>query len=91
MFIVIACMIAGIITGYLFRVRKIQFIHRIILALIWLLLFLLGLEVGANEMVIRQFGNLGFEAFLLAFAGTLGSVIFAWFLWLAVRSKSMTK
>jgi len=91
MFIVIACMIAGIITGYLFRVRKIHFIHRIILALIWLLLFLLGLEVGANEMVIRQFGNLGFEAFLLAFAGTLGSVIFAWFLWLIVRSKSTTK
>jgi len=91
MFIVIACMIAGIITGYLFRHRKIHFIHRIILTLIWLLLFLLGIEVGANEMVIRQFGNLGFEAFLLAFAGTLGSVIFAWFLWLIVRSKSTTK
>jgi len=91
MFIVIACMIAGIVVGYLLRLRRIRFIHRFILILIWLLLFMLGLEVGANETVIRRFGTLGFEAFLLAFAGTLGSVIFAWFLWLTVRSKSVSK
>ena len=91
MFIVIACMIAGIVVGYLLRQRRLRFIHRFILILIWLLLFMLGLEVGANETVIRQFGTLGFEAFLLAFAGTLGSVIFAWFLWLSVRNKPVSK
>ena len=91
MFIVIACMIAGIVVGYLLRLHRLRFIHRFILILIWLLLFMLGLEVGANETVIRQFGTLGIEAFLLAFAGTLGSVIFAWFLWLTVRTKSVSK
>jgi len=91
MFIVIACMIAGIVVGYLLRQRRLRFIHRLIVILIWLLLFLLGLEVGANEAVINRFGTLGFEAFLLAFAGTLGSVVFAWFLWLTVRTKSVTK
>ena len=91
MFIVIACMITGIVVGYLFRHHKLRFIHKFILALIWLLLFLLGYEVGANETVIRQFGTLGFEAFLLAFAGTLGSVIFAGLLWLTVRNKSVPK
>jgi uncharacterized membrane protein YbjE (DUF340 family) len=91
MFIVIACMISGIAVGYLIRRHKLRFIHRFILTLIWLLLFLLGLEVGANETVIRQFGKLGFEAFLLAFAGTLGSVIFAWFLWLIVSKKPLSK
>ena len=91
MFIVIACMIAGIVVGYLLRLHRLRFIHRFILILIWLLLFMLGLEVGANETVIRQFGTLGIEAFLLAFAGTLGSVIFAWFLWLSVRTKSVSK
>ncbi len=82
MFIVISCMIAGIGIGYLFRRYKFRFIHRIILTLIWLLLLLLGLEVGANEAVISQFAKLGFDAFLLATGGTLGSVIFAWILWL---------
>jgi len=91
MFIVIACMIAGIVVGYLFRQRRLRFIHRLILILIWLLLFMLGLEVGANGAVIRRFGTLGFEAFLLAFAGTLGSVVFAWLLWLTVRAKSISK
>lgn len=91
MFIVIACMITGILVGYLFRRHRLRFIHRLILTLIWLLLFLLGLEVGANETVIRQFGKLGFDAFLLAFAGTLGSVIFAGLLWLVVRPKTVSK
>jgi len=54
-----------------------------------LLLFLLGLEVGANETIVRQFGTLGFEAFLLAAGATLGSVVFAWILWLAVRNKTV--
>ena len=87
MFIVISCMIAGIGVGYLLRQHRFHLIHRLILILIWLLLFLLGLEVGANEAVIREFGKLGFEAFLLAVGGTLGSVIFAGFLWLTVRTK----
>jgi len=91
MFIVIACMITGIVVGFLLRQYKLRFIHRLILTLIWLLLFFLGLEVGANETVIRQFGKLGYEAFLLAFAATLGSVIFAGLLWLSVRSKSVPK
>jgi len=91
MFIVIACMITGIVVGYLFRQYKLRFIHFLILTLIWLLLFFLGLEVGANETVIRQFGKLGYEAFLLAFAATLGSVIFAGLLWMTVRSKSVSK
>jgi len=91
MFIVIACMLAGIVAGYLFRKRKLHFIHRVILLLIWLLLFLLGLEVGMNDQVISQFGHLGFEAFLLAFAGTLGSVLFAGILWLCLSTKPVSK
>jgi uncharacterized membrane protein YbjE (DUF340 family) len=88
MFIVLAYMIAGIVVGYLMRRWKIRFIHRLILTLIWLLLFLLGLEVGANETVVRQFGMLGFEAFLLATGGTLGSVIAAWFLYKPLQPTS---
>ncbi len=82
---------AGIAVGYLFRHRKFHFIQRLILTLIWLLLFLLGLEVGANETVVKQFAKLGFDAFLLAFAGTLGSVVFAWLLWILIRNKSLQK
>lgn len=91
MFIVIACMLTGIAIGYLLRSRKVRFIHRAILTLIWVLLFLLGQEVGFNETIVRQFGKLGFDAFLLAAGGTMGSVIFAWLLWLTVRNKSFSE
>ena len=81
MFIVLLFMFAGIITGYLFRKWKIQLINGIILTLIWLLLFLLGVEVGVNDNVVKNFANLGFEAMLIAVFATLGSIIGAWLLW----------
>ncbi len=91
MFIVISVMLAGIAVGYLLRRWKLRFIHGLILTLIWLLLFLLGLEVGTNETVVRQFGNLGLEAFILASAATLGSVLAAWLLWVSFKRKSIGK
>ncbi len=89
MFTVLSFMFIGIALGYLLRSKKIHFIHWVVTTLIWLLLFLLGLEVGVNETIVRQFGTLGFEAFLLAGGATLGSVVFAWILWLAVRNKTV--
>lgn len=88
MFIVISFMFLGIFVGYFTRQWKLRFVHRFVLTLVWLLLFLLGLEVGANETVVNQFGRLGFEAFLLALGATFGSVFFAWLLWLTLRHKS---
>ena len=91
MFTVISCMIVGIVIGYFFRQKKILFIHRLIITLIWVLLFLLGLEIGVNERIISQFAKLGFEAFLLAIAATFGSVLSAWLLWLTVRKNPSEK
>ena len=52
-----------------------------IAALIWTLLFLLGLEVGSNERIVSGLATLGLEAILITLAGTLGSVWAAWGLW----------
>ena len=88
MFVVLGFMLAGIVVGFLFRRWKIRFIHGLILTLIWLLLFLLGLEIGSNESVVSQFPRLGLQAFLLATGGTVGSVLAAWGLWLVANKKS---
>ena len=77
MFIVIGCMLAGILVGFLLRKKKINFFQRLTITIIWLLLFLLGLEIGLNQAIVSQFGKLGLEAFLIASAGTLGSVVMA--------------
>lgn len=54
---------------------------RIVTWLIWLLLFLLGIEVGSNEMIVRSLPTLGVEALLLSSAATLSCCVLAWMLW----------
>ena len=86
MYIVLLFMFAGIITGFLFRKRKFRFINGLILTLIWVLLFLLGLEVGMNDTVVRKFASLGLEAAVIAVAATFGSVIGAKLLWASIKN-----
>ena len=61
--------------------------HPIITLLIWLLLFILGIEVGSNEEIIRGLHTIGYEAVVLTLGGTLGSVIAAWALWRALYKR----
>ena len=85
MFKVLLFMFVGITMGYLFRKRKIRFINALILTLIWALLFLLGVEVGMNEVVVRKFASLGMEAAVVAIAATFGSVVGAKLLWGSIK------
>lgn len=79
MFIVIGTMFGGIAIGYLLRqVAILQKIGKPISYTIILLLFLLGLSVGGNREIVNNLPALGGQAFLLAFAGTSGSIIAAW-------------
>lgn len=87
MFIVIGIMLAGIGAGYLSRKRNIPGLSHITMGLIWVLLFLLGLEVGHNETLIRSLHTLGLEALLLAAAGVLGSAVAARLLWAGLHRK----
>ena len=81
MFTIIGLMLTGMLLGYLLRKRDLKKIHQIITLLIWLLLFILGIEVGSNEQIIKGLHTIGLEAVILTLGGTLGSVIAAWALW----------
>lgn len=88
MFSVILFIFLGICCGYLLRKKfsrscaKVQTVKdKVITVLIWLLLFLLGVEVGGNEQIIKALPTLGVEALLLSVAGTLGCCVLAWALW----------
>ena len=79
MFTVIGIMFAGIAMGYL--LRKIELLQKIckpISYTLFLLLFLMGISVGANKDIVDNLASLGGQAFLLAVASTGGSVLAGW-------------
>lgn len=79
MFTVIGIMFGGIAVGYLLRkVEILQQIGKTISYTILLLLFLLGISVGANDAIVNNLATLGVQAFLIALAGTTGSVLAGW-------------
>ena len=84
-------MLCGIGTGYLLRNKKMSIIGRIITVLIWVLLFLLGIEVGSNPRIVNGLQTLGLEAIVLTLGGSIGSAIFALALWRYVTAKQNGK
>lgn len=81
MLTVIGLMFGGIIVGFAIRNYRLNFINHVITVLIWLLLFILGIEVGGNRQIINGLANLGMEAIVITIAAMLGSCMAAWLLW----------
>lgn len=91
MLIIVAIMLCGIAVGYLLRNWDTRFISHVITALIWLLLFLLGIEVGSNPRIVMGMQTLGIEALLLTIGGAVGTTLCAWLLWIYVSRKEASK
>ena len=85
MFVVIAMMFSGIAFGYLMRRHRFTHIGKIIISLIWILLFVLGVEVGGDPKVMNSLHTLGIEAIFIASLSILGSAIAAMLLWKHVK------
>ncbi len=85
MLLIIAILFTGIGTGYLLRRKKLSFISTAITVCIWLLLFLLGIEVGNNETLINSLSQLGTEALILTLGAVAGSIVLSWLLWYVIN------
>lgn len=85
MLLVILMMIAGGIAGYLLRKRQFRHISTWIMAIIVLLLFVMGVEIGGNQVIISNFASLGLEALAIGIISTLGSISLAWLLWRRIK------
>ena len=84
-------MLCGIAVGYMLRNKNTHIVSRIITVLIWLLLFLLGIEVGSNPCIVMGMQTLGIEALLLTIGGAVGTTLCAWLLWIYVSRKEAHK
>lgn len=78
MLIVIGLMFLGVLLGYRFREREWKNLQGWISGAIFLLLFLLGIAVGANGDIMDNLESIGLEAFVITSAAVAGSVFCAW-------------
>ena len=78
MIIIILLILSGMTTGWLLRNSAIP--RKTGTSISWticLMLFILGVSVGENPLIIRNIGTFGWQALLLCCAGIAGSVLFA--------------
>ena len=81
--------VGGFVVGRLFSKYKLGFVHKAITIIIWLLLFLLGLEVGSNPEVVAGITTLGLKALVISLFTIVGSILTAWLLWRYLLSKGI--
>ena len=67
-------MILGIIIGY--GLRRISFLR--ISYTVFLLLFVLGVTIGSNRLIVDNLFSFGWQAALLALSATVGSILASW-------------
>ena len=83
---VIIVMTIGIILGAFLHKNKKLFVQldRFITYAIWLLLFLLGLSIGTNGIIVKNICNLGFQAIIVTFFTISFSVLVSCFLFVTL-------
>ena len=91
MFVVIAMMFSGIAFGFLMRRHRFTHIGKVTIFFIWILLFVLGVEVGSNPDIIGSLHTLGVEALFIAGMSILGSAVAAMLLWKNIRKSEEKK
>lgn len=81
MITVVAIMTAGIVLGYFLRNRTklIKINDKLVTWAIYLLLFILGVGIGSNEIIMKSLPTLGLKALAITVGGVIGSIFLAWF------------
>ena len=86
--LIILMMAMGLAAGFLLRHRRMAWVAKVVTALVWLLLLLLGVEVGGNGMIIGNLHRLGLNALIIAALATAVSVAASVLLWRNIKSKT---
>lgn len=89
---IVLIILVGILTGYFLRNASfIKHVGKALSVIIVLLLFFLGVSVGANEQVVNNILHIGLDAFLLTVGGVLGSILCAWWMYATFFKKKSGK
>lgn len=78
---ILIIMVMGILCGFLLRRKEsiIKMIEPLLNWAVYILLFLIGIGVGINKIVVERLGVIGFQALVITLGAVLGSSLFAFF------------
>ncbi|PID68132.1 MAG: DUF340 domain-containing protein [Flavobacteriia bacterium] len=78
---VLVTMSAGMVIGYLIHHKKtlLKINEKLTMYAVYVLLFLLGINIGLNEQIINNIHTLGLDAALITIGALLGSLICAYY------------
>lgn len=89
---IILIILSGVVVGYFVRnIPRVKHVGTAISIIIMLLLFFLGVSVGANEEVVRNFSSIGMDALIITLGGTSGTVLCAWWVYRSFFKKKEDK
>lgn len=80
MLTVVIIMISGILVGYLIRSfgKLVKANDKLTTWAIYALLFLMGIGIGANKVIMGSLHTLGLKALLISVGGVVGSILLGW-------------
>ena len=84
-YLICTIILSGMLFGYLLRKQRLPQLPNLIKLSVWMLLFLLGVEVGMNPRILQGLHHLGMEAFVLSIAGIMGSCVLSLVLWKTIQ------
>lgn len=71
-------LLMGVLIGILFRSKlSLNILSRLTTYLIYLLLLVLGVAVGANDNIVNNLSTIGLKGTIIAISAVLGSLIMA--------------
>ena len=91
MLIVLFILWGSVLVGYLLRRWPQAWVSKLLTISIWLMLFIIGIEVGGNEMLVSSLGQLGVQALLLTVITTLCCGAGSLLLWRYLQSEQPHK
>lgn len=87
MLIILLILWGSVLVGYLFRRWPQSWVSRLLQISIWAMLFIIGIEVGGNDVLVESLGILGSEALLITVLTTICCGAGSLLLWRSVQPK----
>lgn len=76
--VILLIIFSGVLGGYFLRnIPQMKHVGVVVNLIVLLLLFFLGVSIGANDTLVKNFSSIGFDAFVLTVGGILGSILCA--------------